>query len=147
MTFFKLSQRVSVKCDPSLKGRIVNILPVAKGKQFYEVLLDNGITTTYPENEIVQELLHSDPWELFSLNQFNSYMDFGIATTLFKVENTANNTISTLKASRTLFKAYQFKHENGKIKVFIHTKAGYCFQPKCLIVHRSNHPEKSSTHF
>ncbi len=36
-------------------------------------------------------------------------MDFSRLNTTFKIHNTSNNTISSLKASKTIFKAYQFK--------------------------------------
>ncbi len=38
-----------------------------------------------------------------------SYLEFSRINTTFKIQNTSNNTIFSLKASKTLFKAYQFK--------------------------------------
>ncbi|NPD86918.1 DEAD/DEAH box helicase family protein [Lentimicrobium sp. L6] len=40
---------------------------------------------------------------------FGSYLDFAKINTSFKIQNTSKNTISSLKASNTIFKAYQFK--------------------------------------
>jgi len=109
MPKFEINQRISIKGKPGVNGRINFIPPELRGKQFYEIKLDDGTIQSFHEHQLIEEIIATDPWQMFGSNQFESYRNFGLATTLFKVENTANNTISTLKASRTLFKAYQFK--------------------------------------
>src|SRR5690606_4642744 len=51
----------------------------------------------------------SDPFLRLKQGVFGSFLDFSKINTSFKIQNTSNNTISSLKASNTIFKAYQFK--------------------------------------
>ena len=39
---------------------------------------------------------------------FRGYSDFQVYNTTFKIENSSNNTLSSIKASKTLFKTYQY---------------------------------------
>lgn len=48
----------------------------------------------------------SDPFERCKSGIFGSYSDFAKKNTVFKIKNSNNSTISSLKASRTLFRAY-----------------------------------------
>ncbi|GAI82223.1 unnamed protein product, partial [marine sediment metagenome] len=118
MPKFEINQRISIKGKPGVNGRINFIPPELRGKQFYEIKLDDGTIQSFHEHQLIEEIIATDPWQMFGSNQFESYRNFGLATTLFKVENTANNTISTLKASRTLFKAYLVVKNKKKLIVF-----------------------------
>jgi len=101
---FERNQRICLKSDITQKGR-VNDIPT-KGN--YEVIWDNGDIETIRENEIQTEILIETPWERLSKNQFDNYKNFTISSIINKVRNTSANTISTLKASKTIFKPYQF---------------------------------------
>lgn len=106
---FSKGQRVSLKKNVAQKGRVDNIHPPQGGYQFYEVLMDDGNLIMIPEHDLVPEVIIKTPWDLLANNSLSDYRDFSIATTLHKVRNTTSNTISSLKASRTIFYPYQYK--------------------------------------
>ncbi len=105
---FNKNQRVSLKGNVGRKGKIENILEPHGGYHFYGVLWDDSSLQVHPEEELQVEANIQTPWDLLKNNSLSDYRDFSIATTLHKVRNTTSNTISTLKASRTLFKPYQY---------------------------------------
>ena len=75
----------------------------------YAVVLSNGTRTMFQEDSLQECFNTDDIFELCQNRNFASYDDYMIVNTLFKIDNVNNNTISTLRASRTQFKAYQFK--------------------------------------
>ena len=75
----------------------------------YEVVLSNGTRTTFEEDCLQESFNTNDVFALCKKRNFANYDDYMIVNTLFKIDNVNNNTISTLRASRTQFKAYQFK--------------------------------------
>lgn len=75
----------------------------------YQVVLSNGTPSMFEEDRLQHSFNTSDVFELCANRSFASYGDYMIVNTLFKIDNVNNNTISTLRASRTQFKAYQFK--------------------------------------
>jgi superfamily II DNA or RNA helicase len=106
---FNTGQRVALKNNPVKKGRIDNIPMPSGGHQYYEVQWDDGGLEMKGEHELQEEIKINSSWDLLSNNSMNDYRDFSIASTLHKVKNTTSNTISSLKASRTIFKPYQYK--------------------------------------
>lgn len=108
MPIFQDNQRISLRKTPSNKGRISSVLSQHKGQQFYEVTLDNGHVKTVAEHDLIPEQTIHSAWDLLANNIAKDYLDFSIASTVSKIRNKTNNTISTLKASRTLFLPYQF---------------------------------------
>jgi superfamily II DNA or RNA helicase len=109
MVIYSVGQRVSKTSNTGKKGYIDSIVPASGGHQFYEVLWDDGHMEVIAEVLIRPEVRSSTPWELFTNNEFCDFRDFSITTTFHKIRNTTTNTVSTLKASRTIFKPYQFK--------------------------------------
>lgn len=108
MSIFLENQRISIKDDIQKKGRIDRVHKPSGGNQFYDLILDNGSFVTKAEHELIQEVLVFSPWDLFKQGNLSEYKNYSVANTIHKVRNTSANTLSTLKASRTLFKAYQF---------------------------------------
>lgn len=51
----------------------------------------------------------TDPFERCRQNYYDHYTDYLKGNTSFKIQSSNNSTISSLKASRTLFRPYQFK--------------------------------------
>ena len=51
----------------------------------------------------------TDPFERIRQNIYGHYTEYLKGNTSFKIQSSNNSTISSLKASRTLFRAYQFK--------------------------------------
>lgn len=90
------------------KGVVTEVCPPARGRQLYKVSIDNVIRNCL-ESNLMADIDLSDPFKRLEQGVFGSYLDFSRLNTSFKIKNTSNNTISTLKASNTIFKAYQFK--------------------------------------
>ena len=68
----------------------------------------NGQIAIYSTDQIHRCGSVETAWDLLAANSFESFNNFGLSTTVNKIQNQNGNTISTLKASRTLFKAYQY---------------------------------------
>lgn len=90
------------------KGVILSVHSPVRGRQLYRVKYGDGEKDSLESNLIVDTDL-TDPFECCKQGLFGTYHDFSRINTTFKIQNTSNNTISTLKASKTIFKAYQFK--------------------------------------
>lgn len=101
---FKKGQRICLITDKNKRGR-VNDFP---SEGICEIIWDNGDIETLRQNTIQNEIITQTPWEKLSKNEFNDYKNFTISSIINKVRNTSANTISTLKASKTIFKPYQF---------------------------------------
>jgi len=59
-------------------------------------------------DELTFQQEETDPWANLGNSSFYSYNDFVLNTIYHKIQNTVDNTISSLKASKTLFKPHQF---------------------------------------
>lgn len=101
---FENNQRICSMKDYNQKGRINDVI----SSDVYEVIWDNGDIETIRVNNIQQEIIDQTPWEKLAANLFDDYRNFTISSIINKVRNTSANTISTLKASKTIFKPYQF---------------------------------------
>ena len=107
MNALKVGDRV-VSTKTNEEGTVVRILPPSRGRQL--------ITVCYPggeKDELSCNLRpcydERDPFARCSNGVFASYAAFALKNTSFKIRNSNNATISTLKASKTMFKPYQFK--------------------------------------
>ena len=107
MAEFQLGAKV-INVQSREKGRIVEVYPARRGSQLYEVIYTNGNSTTEREDCLVCDIDISDPFERCRGGFFDSYNDYALINAIFKIENSNRSTISSLKASKTLFKAYQF---------------------------------------
>lgn len=99
---------IVINVNTKEKGVITEVLPKRRGKQFYDVKIDNA-TVTVSENNIIEDLDLKDPYEKFARGVFGSFDNYIQTNTIFKLNNTSNSSLSTLKASKTMFKPYQFK--------------------------------------
>ena len=88
---------------------VIKVYPKIPGRQLYQVVLDNGDKKDMLEKNLLPNANYSDPFDCCTNGIYGSNSDFFCLNTSFKIRNTNNNTISTLKASKTIFKAYQFK--------------------------------------
>lgn len=90
-------------------GVIVDVFS-NRGKQFYEVRwIKDGGTSFELESRLEPERKLDNPFDRLAAGVYGSFVDFSRLNTQYKIENTSVNTISTLKASRTIFKPYQYK--------------------------------------
>ncbi len=89
-------------------GTIVDVFPARRGRQLYKVGWSNGVTDELEVN-LALDCDISDPFERCANGIFGSFSEYAKKNTTFKIKNSNNSTISSLKASKTLFRAYQFK--------------------------------------
>ncbi len=93
----------------NIVGVIIEVLPAARGRQMYKVMYADGTTKSDLEKNLTINVNLTDSFERCKNNIYDSYSDFCLTNTTFKVFNSNNNTLSSLKASKTVFRAYQFK--------------------------------------
>lgn len=101
---FEVDQRICRINEPGIRGRI----GYAHLNNNYDVIWDNGDIETINGSELQNEVIELTPWERLANNEFDNYQNFTISSIINKIRNTSANTISTLKASKTIFKPYQF---------------------------------------
>ena len=97
-----------LRYDSSAKGVIMEVHPPRRGRQIYSVNW-NGVIRDELEEDLILDYDISDPFERCSNGFFGTYSEYSKKNTAFKIQSSNNSTISSLKASKTLFRAYQFK--------------------------------------
>ena len=91
-------------------GYVVGILPPHRGVQMYKVKYDDReLETNERSANLMLDVNLSDPFERVRQNIFGHYTEYLKDNTSFKIKSSNNSTISSLKASKTLFRPYQFK--------------------------------------
>ena len=109
MTKFSIGTRV-IEITNNNKGCIVHVYPQRKGKQMYKVLFyQSPNERDILEKDLMEDINLEDPFEKIEKGLYGSYRDFLQINTSFKIRNANNSNISTLKASKTIFKPYQYK--------------------------------------
>ena len=106
MAKFKEGAKV-INVKTKEKGIVVEIYPLYKGMQFYRISFNEG-EKDISENDLIENVTLSDPFEKLSRGIFSTFDKYLIENTIFKIKNSSSNYISTLKSSKTIFKAYQF---------------------------------------
>ncbi len=106
MAQFKIGDQV-VKVDTDAHGTVIKVMQ-GRGRVLYSVMFESGITNVL-EADLRADFNISDPFERCKSGIFGSYSDYAKKNTTFKIKNSNNSTISSLKASKTVFKSYQFK--------------------------------------
>lgn len=90
------------------EGVVCEVCPPARGRQLYRVRFNNSIESCLEQNlDGFFEI--ENPFERIRKGIYGNRDQFVLVNTTHKINNSNNNTISSLKASKTLFKAYQFK--------------------------------------
>ena len=89
-------------------GYIIEIYPPRRGRQLYKVKYDDRENDENSVN-LQPDVDLTDPFERIRQNIFGHYTEYLKGNTSFKIQSSNNSTISSLKASRTLFRPYQFK--------------------------------------
>ena len=107
MSKFAIGNKV-IKADSEGHGTIIDVMPPRRGRQLYKVSWGNIVTDELEVN-LLPDCDISDPFERCMSGIFGSYSEYSKKNTTFKIRSSNNNTISSLKASKTLFRAYQFK--------------------------------------
>lgn len=107
MPSFNLLDRVISKTS-NQKGIVTHVYPPTRGRQRYKVMWPSGECDEL-EGSLLPDCDITDPFERWKAGLWSSYSEFLERNTSFKIGNSNNNTISSLKASKTLFRPYQFK--------------------------------------
>lgn len=107
MAQYKIKDNV-IHLGTGARGMVVDVLPARRGRQLYKVSFPSGISDVL-EADLKADFNESDPFERCKSGIFGSYSDYAQKNTTFKIRNSNNSTLSSLKASKTLFRAYQFK--------------------------------------
>lgn len=107
MSKFTIGNKV-IKAESEGHGTIIEVMPARRGRQLYKVSWGNSVTDELEVN-LLPDCDISDPFERCMSGIFGSYSEYSKKNTTFKIRSSNNSTISSLKASKTLFRAYQFK--------------------------------------
>lgn len=107
MAIFRIGSKV-VHISNGQRGTIIEVFPACRGRQLYKVDWGNMICDELETNMAIDCDI-SDPYERCAKGLFGSYSEYAKKNTTFKIKNSNNSTLSSLKASKTLFRAYQFK--------------------------------------
>ena len=108
MAQFQIGGKV-IETNSGKHGTVVGVDPYRRGRQTYKVTFEKGEVETKLEADLHADFDLSDPFERCKSGIFGSYSEYSKKNTTFKISNSNNSTISSLKASKTLFRAYQFK--------------------------------------
>ena len=109
MSKFGLGDRVKNVRTGEL-GYVVKVLPPNRGTQMYRVKYDEReLENNERSANLILNVNLSDPFERLRQNIFGHYTEYLKDNTAFKIRSSNNSTISSLKASKTIFKPYQFK--------------------------------------
>ena len=91
-------------------GVIVEVYAPYRGKQQYAVRwIKSGDISDVLESRLEPERKLENAFDMIQAGIYSAFVDFARLNTQHKIENTSVNTISSLKASRTIFKPYQYK--------------------------------------
>lgn len=104
---YKVGDKV-LREDSQKKGTIEEVYNYRRGRQTYFVNWGDYKSDAL-EEELIEDCDISNPYERCMRGLFGSYSEFAQRNTSFKIRGSNNSTISSLKASKTLFRAYQFK--------------------------------------
>lgn len=89
-------------------GVICEVRPPARGRQLYRVKFSESIESCLEQNlDGIFDI--ENPFDRIKKGLYGNRDQFVLVNTTHKINNSNNNTISSLKASKTIFKAYQFK--------------------------------------
>ena len=89
------------------KGVVIEVCKPQRGRQLYNIKY-NDFYKDELESNIIPCYDMDNPFECCKQNIYGSHDDYSLLNTTFKIFNSNNNTISSLAASKTIFKAYQF---------------------------------------
>ncbi|KWW31249.1 MAG: helicase domain-containing protein [bacterium P3] len=89
-------------------GRIVHVYERRRGQQLYRVFYSQDEEEDESERDLERHVVVNDLFDRCIIGDYQGYRDFQINNTTFKIQNSNNNTLSSIKASKTIFKTYQY---------------------------------------
>ncbi|MGL4410520.1 MAG: DEAD/DEAH box helicase [Bacteroidales bacterium] len=97
-----------INVNSNLVGVVTTVHPLRRGLQTYSVKYQDSEDISI-ESDLEPNVNLSDPFDRMKMCLLDNFNDFSRINTTVKIRNTSNNTVSSLKASKTIFKAYQYK--------------------------------------
>ena len=107
MSKYNIGDKV-INTSTNEKGFIIAVHPPRRGNQFYRVKYSNR-ENDEKSIDLNPDMDLTDPFERWRHKIYGHYTEYLKGNTAFKIQSTNNSTVSSLKASKTLFKPYQFK--------------------------------------
>lgn len=107
MATFQVGSKVIMR-DTQKKGIVSQVVAFGRGRQCYIVNWGDHEEDAF-EEDLIEDCDISNVFERCKRGLFGSYSEFSQKNTSSKIQSTNNSTISSLMASKTLFRAYQFK--------------------------------------
>lgn len=89
-------------------GRIIHVYERRRGQQHYRVFYSQDDEEDESERDLERNVVVNDLFDRCLIGAFRGYSDFQINNTTYKIQNSNNNTLSSIKASKTIFKTYQY---------------------------------------
>lgn len=99
---------IVINLQTNQRGVVCEVCPPARGRQLYRVRFEDSVESCL-EQFLDGFFEIENPFERVRKGIYGNRDQFVLVNTTYKINNSNNNTISSLKASKTLFKAYQFK--------------------------------------
>ena len=90
------------------KGKVEYVYPARRGLQLYKVFYSADNIKDENEDDLENAVEIRDLFDRLLVGAYGSYSDFQLYNTTFKIDNSSNNMLSSIKASKTLFKTYQY---------------------------------------
>lgn len=107
MSKYNIGDKV-INTSTNEKGVIIAVHPPRRGNQFYRVMYSDR-ENDEKSIDLNPDMDLTDPFERWRHKIYGHYTEYLKGNTAFKIQSTNNSTVSSLKASKTLFKPYQFK--------------------------------------
>jgi len=89
-------------------GKVEFVHAARRGLQLYRVFYSMDSVKDEKEDDLERAVQIRDLFDRCAIGAFNGYSDFQLYNTTYKIDNSSNNTLSSIKASKTLFKTYQY---------------------------------------
>lgn len=89
-------------------GRVIYVYERRRGQQLYRVFYGQNDEEDESERDLERFVVVNDLFDRCMVGEYRGFSDFQVNNTTFKIQNSNNNTLSSIKASKTIFKTYQY---------------------------------------
>ena len=107
MAYFNIGDTVR-NIFTNQKGKVEFVHAARRGLQLYRVFYSEDEIKDENENDLEKAVEIRDLFDRCLVGAYGGYSDFQLYNTTFKIDNSSNNMLSSIKASKTMFKTYQY---------------------------------------
>lgn len=107
MAYFNIGDTVR-NIFTNQKGKVEFVHAARRGLQLYKVFYSEDNIKDENENDLEFAVEIRDLFDRCLIGAYDDYSDFLLYNTTFKIDNSSNNMLSSIKASKTMFKTYQY---------------------------------------